>query len=343
MTTKILKAVEVDFTKLGFLRPNYTKDTIVLPIFYENNGKSAFLVQIPSLILNNSYQGKGYIILPLNGKNTSTTKAANNFFKTLDKVVVEKVKKIITDLRTSGKITSADISYRAVVNELEGDNNDIYKNGLIRYRLDFPDIQVYDDKKNIIAADNFQKVFTKGVFVKSIIEVTSLIINTKTGNISLFIKPLQLRIQDETVNKVDLKSYSFFDDDSENELDESKNDIKDATLNTQTDCLESEKREVKRQIKVESKPIELRTVLKQAESEKQKTLNPLAAATAMPIPAPIPAPVVKNDELSDDGDDLLNNVVDINSDTDNMDDNEIKNYFESISEVAAKRSKSTNK
>ena len=148
MNTKIFKIQEIDLSKLGFLRPVFTKDSIVLPIFYNyNNKKISFMAQIPSLVLNDQYQNKGYIILPLNGKNSNTTDIVNNFFKTLDKIVVDKVKKFISEFKANGRITSPDVSYRAVVNELEGDDNDVYKNGLIRYRLDFPDTSVYNDKK----------------------------------------------------------------------------------------------------------------------------------------------------------------------------------------------------
>ena len=442
MTTKIFKAAEVDFSKIGFLRPVFTKDNIVLPVFYMSNKKIPFIVQVPSLVLNNSYQGKGYIILPLNGKNNATTVLVNNFFKTLDKVVVDKIRKTITELKSTGKITASDISYRAVVNELEGDDNDVYKNGLIRYRLDFPETHVFDDKKNLIDKNDYQKVFIKGVFIKSIIEVTSLIINAKTGSITLFIKPLQLRIQDETIDRIDLKTYSFFDDDSDNENDCDKHEAKEAILNTQTDCLESEKKDVvKRKLetinekaaspqkqntnKTQAPTQQVTTyVINQSEKQKQntnktqvptqqvttnvtnqsekqntnKTQVPTQQVTTNvtnqsekqkqeivkqsekpkeitkqtensralsqkliktesekpaldPLPTPLlkqAIPVVQQDEntknlllannVGNDGDlsddDTLNNVVDMNSDTDNMDENEIKNYFESINDGA---------
>lgn len=334
MNTKIFKATEVDFNKIGFLRPIYTKENIVLPIFYSNNRKISFVVQIPSLILNNSYQNKGYIILPLNGKNSNTTNIVNVFFKTLDKTIVDKIKLIISELKNSGKLLTTNISYRAIVNELEGDDNDVYKNGLVRYRLDLPDTQVYDEKRNLIDKSDYNKFFIKGVYVKSIIEITSLVINIKTGNITVYIKPLQIRIQDESIDMLNLKTYSFIDDDSENETDNMQpKDIEPkkntanqdmsvviGTMNTQTDCLETE------QNNRQSKPI-YKLVTK---SESNNQVAKSETNSEKPINLQTEKPNQHRVINSSDNDDGLDNIVDVNSE--DMDDNEIKNYFESINE-----------
>ena len=301
-------------------------------------------VQIPSLVINNSYKNNGYIILPLNGKNRKTTEIVNTFFKTLDKEIVEHIKRSIAVLRKTNKISATDISYRAIVNELEGDDDEIYKNGLIRYRLDMPETVVYDDKKNVIPQNNYQNAFVKGVYVKSIIEISNISINTKTGNVVLNIKPLQLRVQDETIEKSELKAYSFYDD-SEEDTDSEKNDFKESTFNTMTECVESEmppkeqkkeiktinletKSEVKKpDIKSEAKKPDIKSEAKKPDIKSEAKKPDIRSEAKKPDIRSEAKPVQNVIEARSESDEIPDNVADSD---DNMDDNEIQNYFDSI-------------
>jgi hypothetical protein len=353
MNTKILKVSEINFSKMNFSKPIYTQDDIIVPVYYNDHKKSSFVVQIPGLILNDSYKDKkGYIIMPLNAKNNNETKSANDFFKTLDKIVVEKIKQTVIEMKSKGKITSNELSYKSVVNELEDDDSEIYKNGIVRYRVDHPDTKIFDENKMVIEKDNYSKVFIKGSFIKAILEIAHLVINPKTGSITLYIKTLQLKVQNENIDKVDLKEYSF-DDNSDNECDISNHEVKEAILNTQTDVFETEKYDSKHKqvpvkpnqvhdnhIQVTDKP-KLEYVLKTSTSVNKPQLASFLSMTRSEAkPNKIhkePAPTIDDMEFKqilqnndNNDDDVLDNIVDIDSDTD-MTADEVKNYFTSIS------------
>lgn len=245
MENKILKLEQVRMNNINFSKPTKIKSDIVVPIYYKFNenklGKVPLLIQVPSLYLNDSNNGKDLIILPLMGKTEQSTKLIGEFFNNLDTTIISNIKKILYELKNEKKyrIDFSNISYKSIVNEIEGDDNEIYINGLIKYKLyntkEFS-TKVFDENKNLVHPQNYQDKIIKGVYIKSIIEINSLVL--RDNMIHVYIKPHQLRIIEDKINNVNLENYSFIDSDDENEKEENESEI---ILNTQTDYLEIKK------------------------------------------------------------------------------------------------------
>ncbi len=244
MTIKIFKIDELEFNNINFLKPNKNKHDIIIPLYYKikqtNNfnkpDKMPLLVQIPSLYLNDSYSNNT-LMLPLVGKNENSTEDICNFFNGLDTYIMKNLKKILLDIKRDNEYSNINfnnISYKSIVNEIEDNDDDIYKNGLIRYKINTSNMtntKIYDDKKMLISEQNYITKLKKGTYVKSIIEINSLVLRDNV--IHVYIKPHQLRISTEKMQSVRLEDYSFIDSDCE------ENNDSEIILNTQTDYLEN--------------------------------------------------------------------------------------------------------
>src|ERR1700744_5066181 len=101
MTVKILKPNEVDFTKISYLTPFIVDKDSIIPICYRSTKNEPFLVQIPSLLLSDKYQGKGELILPLVCKTDKETKMITDFFTKLDEILLNNIRILITKYKTS--------------------------------------------------------------------------------------------------------------------------------------------------------------------------------------------------------------------------------------------------
>lgn len=218
MSYKIFRISDISFNNINFTRPQIVQNNIIIPLYYNiNNTRSPLLIQVPSLLLDNPYSGKNSIILPLKGRNEISTKSVCDFFNQLDRTIIIKLKDILNKLKKNNryKINYQNVSYKSIVNEIDTDN-EIYKNGLIKYKLfngsKFKTV-IYDDNKEIIPVYEYSDRLTKGVYIKSIIEINSIIINNDV--IKVYVKPHQLRVFEQGIERVDLTTYSFIDSDDE--------------------------------------------------------------------------------------------------------------------------------
>lgn len=213
----IKKAQDFDFESIGFLRPVYNKekDHTVIPIYCGK--RKTCLIQLPSLKLNDIPKTK--LILPLTGKTSKTTLIAKTFFDTLDSFIVKNIKFLIKkDLL---KKNQKNISYNPVVKELEDDDS-VYKNGVVVFDFDVASTKIYECQSKELQKDI--SLLQKGVFIKSIIELQSIVIRNDS-TIDVIINPIQLRIEDEQIDKIELTEYSFRDSDSDVDDDKDhKND-----------------------------------------------------------------------------------------------------------------------
>lgn len=236
MSSKIFKINDIDFGKIFFMKPTSNKNDIVIPIYVQEEKKIPLFIQVPPLFINDSYNGKGYIILPLVGKSEQTTKNICSFFTKLDETIINNLKKILYEIKNEGKykhIDFSNISYRAIVNEVENDSNEIYNNGLVKYKLYGADnfkTQVFDNNKQLLNENEYIDKLSRGSYIKSIIEIHSLVLHN--NNVYVHIKPHQLQIINDQIEKFVLTEYSFVDSDSES------NDVYkcDEMLFTQTEC-----------------------------------------------------------------------------------------------------------
>jgi hypothetical protein len=228
MTINILKIGEVDYSKISYLSAVYNRESknIEIPICYKHNKNIPFLVQVPSLFNNDRYNEKGELILPLLSKTEKITNQVSNFFKKLDDLFVSQIKSQITKLKTNKNIPQRNIkniSYRAIVNELDNDgeeDNPIYRNGLIRLKINDTITQLYDENKVLINLNEYENVLTQGSYVKSIIEINAIILSDNEVTINII--PHQLRVSEDVINKIQLIEYSFIESDSDESEDNKK-------------------------------------------------------------------------------------------------------------------------
>jgi hypothetical protein len=153
---------------------------------------------------------------------------------------------------------------------------EIYKNGFIRMKLIDKDstTRVYDDHKNLIEQSNYTIKMVKGVYIKSIIEISGLLI--RGADVKIHTKLHQLRVIDERPTKVVLEEYSFVDSESDDDSNDTSTVSKETLeikykdcANTHTDYLETEKAPVN---KVHIKQ-QQETIRKESDS-KQTTILP---------------------------------------------------------------------
>jgi hypothetical protein len=263
---KVYKLNEVNTKNFNFMSAQIKDKDIHVPVCYKDGKKSSYLfVQVPSLLLNDGYNGKE-LVVPLVGKSSSTTNTVVKFFNELDTFFYGKLEEVFKKLISSHRNILQNlkkVSYRKLVADT-GDKSEVYKNGVLRYRLaDNGEYttKVYDDNRKLIDKLSYNNILVSGVYIKSIVEISELLI--RGSDVRVVLKVHQLRVNDSRPEKVNLDDYSFIDTESEtndndnndNEKLDIKYDVKDS-LNTQTDYLESERPPVKSPPKTNSKPVQ---------------------------------------------------------------------------------------
>jgi hypothetical protein len=234
------------------MNPEIKDKDVHVPIGYKEGSKNVYLfMQVPSLLLNDNYNvgGGKELILPLQAKSNSLTESTVKFFTQLDDFFYSKLEDIFRKLLLHHKNLLQNVkkvSYRKVVADY-GDKTDVYKNGVLRFKLQSTDTfstKVYDNNCKLVDKSNYNTNLVSGVYIKSIVELSELLI--RGTDVRVVLKVHQLRVNDYRPEKVTLEDYSFMESESETEsVEKEKLDIKYDMNNTQTDYLESEKPPVK--------------------------------------------------------------------------------------------------
>ena len=241
--TKIYHINEINFQNIEVsknVKKKRDTNDIIIPIFYKTEQIENLVVEIPALYLNDSVS-KDIVMLPLKSKNEKMEQDIIAFFRNMDNCILKKIQNILTSLRNDGRYEHIDynnISYRSIINEIENDDSNIYKNGIIKYRINLDKkngTRIYDSSKKMLTESEYKECLIKGVYIKSILEINSLII--RNNNIYVFIKPLQIAIKIKQ-KEVVLDEYSFIDSDSEDINDNINNT--DNVVGTFTEYLEKE-------------------------------------------------------------------------------------------------------
>ena len=211
MNTKLIQTLsDIDLAKILFLEPEINGEYITIPICYQADKKRPLLLEVPSLYLNDTYENTDLLMLPLMGRNDETTYLVNDFFRDLDNHIVDNIQKILINLKSkklpdSLKLNSSDVSYKSIVIEVD-DPDDIYKNGIIKYRFN-SSTKLYDENKLLVDKENYCRHLVAGKYVRSIIEINSLII--KDNNVITHTRLHQLKLVPDKLEKVSLTDYSF--------------------------------------------------------------------------------------------------------------------------------------
>ena len=209
------------------------KKVVFIPIVYKNNNSiSPILFQVPSIKLNDSYK-KDNLLLPINTNNSNKTIILKNFFNDLDE-------KFIQDFKTNGKNWCKEVmqnlknfEYKALVNIIE-DTDNIYDNGVLNIQLEdisttlfnknYSAVKIYNEKKELVAEENYKDVLQKGNIVQCILELKGLVITysenpDETNEIFPYLKTHQLRYHEEKSIDVVLETYSMLDSEIEPDIE----------------------------------------------------------------------------------------------------------------------------
>lgn len=232
MSLKIFKFNQIDLENLHYDKPvdgsfvspkEYKKGFHIVYLSYKNDKVSSssnvpLLIEIPSLLLNEYDDQKHSILLPLIAKDNKHDSELNTFFANLDKTIIKDMSKILKLL----KIKLSGISYNAILKFDENKSSE-YKNGIIQLKIN-PTTKIYDPRREIIDLLNYSSVLTKGCYVGSIIELSSILINHE--QIIVNIKLHQLRISYIVPKQIILSEYSFVDSEEEIVEDTKKTKLK---------------------------------------------------------------------------------------------------------------------
>lgn len=220
MNIKILKLSAVDFNNITFLYPSQnTVSNVVIPVSYRDNGNKLFIINVPSLLLTNKYKNANSdLIFPFVGKTEQTTKESCEFFKKLDDLVMKNIKELVNRYKLSKKMPfdKKKIFYKGLINEVDNDDDQLYKNGLLRFKMhDYT--KVYDENKTLIPKNEYETRLVSGTYIKFILEISNVTItnNNNSIDISITANVHQMALSNEYPRKVVLNDYAFVDSDKE--------------------------------------------------------------------------------------------------------------------------------
>jgi molecular chaperone DnaK (HSP70) len=205
---------QIDVSKLVLMNPTNTNNLIIPICYMYNNLRVPLLIQMPALLLNDKYkENSDELFFPIFSKTDILSTNTSNFLKLLDSTFVSLLGPFLSKLKTTYKLQlgTQKLSYRAIVNDIDDQTNHVYKNGLIRLKI-LENTKIYDCERKMVNKSEYSTRLIPGVYMKSIIEFHSILI--EGGDISILIKPHQLRLSDEQLKPVELNDYSFVDSDS---------------------------------------------------------------------------------------------------------------------------------
>lgn len=214
---KIYKLEEFNLNRLIYSNPDESSDTNLIYIKYndEKLGPVPAMIQIPELFMIDDIkdlQSKyttHEILLTIVAKTFHTTTMVKNFFKSLDKKIVDDA----TNYLNIWPFTGNEIKYKMIVRTVDNYMNRIYDNGIIKLKFirskGFK-TTVYTTNKECIKKMHYKDILSGGCYVKSIVELVAIWI--KGCVFGLYLKPHQFRIARGGIPIFSLKDYSFIDD-----------------------------------------------------------------------------------------------------------------------------------
>ena len=211
MSFKIFRLDELNLDNFLFQSPRKvellnSKNAILIPMIYKYEEEKKILpilFQLPSVKLNDSYKND-MLLIPINPINSNKTAVMKSVLENVDN-------KLINDFRLNGKkwckeviANLKNIEYKAIVNEID-DDDVVYENGVLNLQLlnntytMNKSIKIYNEKKELVEQEDYDKVLIKGTIIQCIVELKGLMItlNDEDNEIFPLIKIHQIRFIEE--------------------------------------------------------------------------------------------------------------------------------------------------
>jgi hypothetical protein len=222
------------FTKKIIFKCNDANDNI--RIMYSDKYIQPLLIELPYIKINDNFINlQNIIILPMYQKNKNdSNNTLENLFIELDKYILNYLRKNYKKININQNTNN--IEYNSILQYVKGDNDNLYKNGIIKLKiLENNKTLIYIDKKNNVST-NYEKYIKKNIYIKTIIEINSICIKENKINIIIYLH--QAKIKHKKYNKFYLSTYSFVssEDDKSNDSnsdsnDENKDDNENSIIN----------------------------------------------------------------------------------------------------------------
>jgi hypothetical protein len=215
MHVRIHKYDNLNFGNIVFGKVSKLENVLTIPLFYNDEKerrKCPLLVQLPFLLLDNDYdQKKNRLVLKLSCKTEEESGKITDFLKLLDQKALDIIKQKKKELELKKNVK---LSYYSLIE----DENKLK----IKLPEDLSTIGVFDNDKCRVSNSQYNKVLVDSAYVKIITELHSIQVNTENPEkfeISLFIKPHQLKVDPPQLDVV-LSEYSFIDESDQEEKQE---------------------------------------------------------------------------------------------------------------------------
>jgi hypothetical protein len=214
MNFNIFNINEILLNNILFIQSN-THNCI--KILYKSKKIQPLLFQLPYLFFKDIHKNK--LILPLYFKNDKYAQNSIIFFKNLDNHFIKHIYKNITNWN----LNSENVEYNTIYNEVQGDDDDLYKNGVIVVNLLTSPFKtkIFDNNKKIMHFKNYEDILFGGFFIRTILEIHSL--DIVDNNINVNIKLHQAKIKYNDLHNFMLSNYSFAHSDSDSNNDNTNN------------------------------------------------------------------------------------------------------------------------
>jgi len=215
--SRLLQIDDFDFSKIVYGNP-YIKDNIMaISLYYseqENESQKRkrvpIILKIPTLLCENIYDPNiNKIILNMEGKNEIDMSNVTSFLKTFDN-------KIISDVQKNSrhwKLKNC-LKYIPLLEHIDK------KQFIFRFSLvDTQDFstKVFTNTKQLLSKNEYQDYINGNSYVKSIVEFDSIIINN--NEVSIYVRPHQLRVTPKKQTIIILSEYAMSDSDYDNDND----------------------------------------------------------------------------------------------------------------------------
>jgi hypothetical protein len=189
-----------------------------IPLLYRyNNINSPLIIKIPELYCGDLYEKtKKYLLLCILTNDIDKTSQISKMFDDIDIKIVNIIKKNINNWDIQNQ------KYKSITYNCDSSYN-VLKLQLINTNTF--STAIYSNKKELLNVNNYSKYINGNCFIKSIIELSAIII--KNNEISILIKPHQLLV---LPNNFIITKYAFNDSDN-NVENENKTDTSNENEN----------------------------------------------------------------------------------------------------------------
>lgn len=209
--SNIRKIQDINVSKFSLLEPNYygkDKRYIVFELGYQSDARTIepIMIQLDDTVIYKYTNNE--LILNIT-KSSDLTANIEHIDDTIIRCISQNG--ILKQQNLKG------IIYKAMINELTTENQDVFGEAVSVLRLKVNDsTKIFNSKREQITSIEYDKYLLKGNTVKTIIEIMAVIIDTIGKSIYLDCRTRQLCVRKRRPMRIQLEQYSFIDSDNEN-------------------------------------------------------------------------------------------------------------------------------